>query len=137
MQKRPVLKIDPKTGETVKTYPSLAAAARDIPGAYSANIHAACNGRWPTSYGYRWQYQTEKGKEAFMPDEDRIMQCKRCGEYEYWGEMRWLCGKCLCRNCYRQAYEKMYQIRYRGRDLDGPRPTADDYRRQQAAIRNG
>ena len=33
---------------------------------------------------------------------DKIVICKQCGRPEYWGEMRWLSGKCTCRNCYRQ-----------------------------------
>ena len=36
---------------------------------------------------------------------DKIVICKQCGRPEYWGEMRWLSGKCTCRNCYRANWQ--------------------------------
>lgn len=40
-----------------------------------------------------------------MDEMNRIVICKHCGEPEYYGEMRWLSGRCSCRNCYKWQYE--------------------------------
>lgn len=59
-----------------------------------------------------------------MPDEMKhIVKCKHCGQLEFYGEMRWLNGRCECRDCYRHHYEEVNHKRYEWNDLDGPRPT--------------
>lgn len=52
---RPVYQLDPETGEILKSYESISAAARDT-GAALANIHGACNGVYKTCCGFRWRY---------------------------------------------------------------------------------
>ena len=66
-----------------------------------------------------------------MDEGMEIVRCKYCGGYEYWGEIRWLNGRNLCRSCYKKAYRKEYGKKYRGGDLDGPRPRAEDYMNQE------
>lgn len=63
--------------------------------------------------------------------EEKIVLCKRCRNPEYWGEMRWLSGACICRDCYKKQYEEDYGKPYAWDDLDGPRPTVDDYIAQE------
>ena len=55
--------------------------------------------------------------------------CKSCNQLEWWGEMRWLSGRCMCRNCYKADYEATHHEVYRWDDLDagGPRPTKEQY----------
>ncbi len=60
-----------------------------------------------------------------------IVICKSCQKPEYWGEMRWLHAKCVCRDCYKRAYEKEYSEPYKWDDLEGERPTMADYRAQE------
>lgn len=62
---------------------------------------------------------------------DEIVICKYCGRPEYWGEMRWLSGKCCCRDCYKEDYEKTGKV-YIWSDLDGKRPSMDEYKAQEA-----
>lgn len=62
---------------------------------------------------------------------DKIVICKRCEKPEYWGEMRWLSGECTCRNCYREKWEKETGKVYMWDDLDGPRPTEEEYNIQE------
>lgn len=60
-----------------------------------------------------------------------ISICKYCGSPEYWGEMRWLNGKEMCRDCYRYEYEETYHKPYMWGDLDeGDRPTWEEYEAQ-------
>lgn len=62
-----------------------------------------------------------------MESEDKmVVVCKRCGAPEYWGEMRWLSGCCVCRDCYKEQYEKKTGNPYTWNDLDGPRPSAKE-----------
>ena len=68
--------------------------------------------------------QTERKEE--------IVICKHCGKPEYWGAMRWLSGWCACRNCYRSIWEEQNKKRYTWDDLDGPRPTLEEYKEQEA-----
>lgn len=63
---------------------------------------------------------------------DRIIICKHCGKPEYWGEFRWLNGKCCCRDCYKADREQSEGEAYRWNDLDGKRPTMDEYNAQEA-----
>ena len=67
-----------------------------------------------------------------MEEEKEIVYCKHCGKFEYWGEMRWLHGRCLCRNFYKDAYQQEYGEPYRWNDLEGPRPSREDYWNQEA-----
>lgn len=62
-----------------------------------------------------------------MDEMNRIVICNHCGEPEYFGEMRWLSGICSCRNCYKGQYERERREIYRWTDLDGRRPTMDEY----------
>lgn len=57
----------------------------------------------------------------------QVTICKLCGNYEYWGEMRWLNGKCMCRKCYKSEYQKTYHKFYKWNDLNGPTPTYEEY----------
>lgn len=60
-----------------------------------------------------------------------IVICKSCNKPEYWGEMRWLSGRCVCRDCYKADYERSTGKAYIWTDLDGKRPTMDEYNRQE------
>lgn len=62
---------------------------------------------------------------------DEVVICKQCGNPEYWGKMRWLNGKCMCRDCYKVGYEDLTGNIYEWDDLDGERPTIADYRKQE------
>ena len=65
-------------------------------------------------------------------DMKRIVICKFCGRPEYYGEMRWLNGHCMCRSCYRADYYDRTGKPYAWDDLNGPTPTEEDYLAQQA-----
>ena len=70
-----------------------------------------------------------------MRDEmKRIVICKYCGKPEFYGKMRWLSGKCCCRDCYRKDYEESSGLDYAWDDLDGPRPTMAQYERQEKEL---
>ena len=60
-----------------------------------------------------------------------IVICKSCNKPEYWGEMRWLNGRCMCRDCYNAEYVHSTAKAYIWTDLDGKRPTMDEYNRQE------
>ena len=62
---------------------------------------------------------------------DEIVICKECKKPEYWGEMRWLSGRCVCRDCYKANYEQETKEPYTWDDLDGKRPTMNEYREQE------
>ena len=57
---------------------------------------------------------------------DKIVICKHCGKPEYYGEMRWLSGRCSCRNCYKSQWQDENHKLYKWNDLDGKRPTPCD-----------
>jgi hypothetical protein len=57
----------------------------------------------------------------------RIVKCKHCGRYEYFGEMRWLNGRCECRTCYKHHREELDRRSYDYTDLDGERPTEEEF----------
>ncbi|MDO4305793.1 MAG: hypothetical protein Q4C77_03085 [Eubacteriales bacterium] len=61
----------------------------------------------------------------------KIEICKSCGRPEYWGDMRWLSGRCVCRDCYRADYESQTGKIYVWDDLDGKRPTREEYEEQE------
>jgi len=66
-----------------------------------------------------------------MDEMNTIVKCKYCGRYEYYGDMRWLSGRCTCRDCYKADYETNYNKLYTWNDLDGKRPTKEEYDKQQ------
>ena len=66
-----------------------------------------------------------------MDEMKKIVLCKLCGRPEYNGEMRWLSGKCMCRDCYRDYYETQSGKPYEWNDLEGQRPTMKEYERQE------
>jgi hypothetical protein len=49
-------KLDIKTGEIIKTYPSLGEAQRDLKLTHSMHILKCCQGKKKTGYGFKWQY---------------------------------------------------------------------------------
>ena len=57
---------------------------------------------------------------------NKAVYCKYCSKPEYYGELRWLDGKCMCRSCYKREYESYYSRPYPWDDLDGERPTIKD-----------
>lgn len=57
---------------------------------------------------------------------NRVVECKHCGRYEYYGEMRWLNGCEWCRKCYKRIYERIHKKPYEWDDLDGPTPTPEE-----------
>lgn len=65
-----------------------------------------------------------------MSDMNEIVVCKHCSHPEYYGEMRWLDGFCCCRSCYKKLYELKYKARYKWDDLDGKRPSIEEYNNQ-------
>ena len=48
-----------------------------------------------------------------MDENKRIVICRRCKKPEYWGEMRWLSGFCVCRDCYKAQWESENHNRQR------------------------
>lgn len=66
-----------------------------------------------------------------MDEMMRIKRCRYCGRLDYYGEMRWLSGRCVCRDCYREDYERQTGKPYTWDDLDGPRPTEEELRAQK------
>ena len=67
---------------------------------------------------------------------EEIVICRHCGKPEYFGEFRWLSGICSCRSCYKAQWEREEKELYRWDDLDGPRPTMEEYQEQEAAKTN-
>ena len=67
-----------------------------------------------------------------MDEMKRIHICKSCKRPEYWGEFRWLSGSMICRNCYRAIWERENKKIYKWDDLDGRRPTMEEYKKQEA-----
>lgn len=66
-----------------------------------------------------------------MQDEmNKIVICKHCGKPEYYGEMRWLSGRCSCRSCYKAQWQDENHKLYTWNDLDGKRPTVAEYKKQ-------
>lgn len=60
-----------------------------------------------------------------------ITLCVGCGQPEYYGALRWICGRVLCRSCYKTAWEEYMERPYPADDLDGNRPTMEQYERQE------
>ena len=67
---------------------------------------------------------------------NEIVMCKQCRGYEYWDEMRWYNGKCLCRDCYQRNWETEHLRPYNGGDLEGNRPTRKDFLNQNKEPNN-
>jgi len=65
-----------------------------------------------------------------MNEVSEIVICRHCGKPEYSGEMRWRSGICSCRACYKAQYEREEHKLYQWSDLDGKRPTMEEYRAQ-------
>lgn len=61
----------------------------------------------------------------------KISICSICGRPEYFSEFRWLNGMQLCRDCYKEYYESVRGCQYIWNDLDGDRPTLDQYMSQK------
>lgn len=66
-----------------------------------------------------------------MDEMMEIIVCKQCNKLEYYGKMRWLNGVCSCRKCYKALYERTNKQKYIWDDLDGKRPSLDDYLAQK------
>ena len=62
---------------------------------------------------------------------DEIIICRHCGKPEDYGKMRWLNGVCSCRSCYKSQWEDTNHEVYIWRDLDGKRPTMEEYESQK------
>ena len=62
---------------------------------------------------------------------NEITICRHCGKAEYVGEMRWSNGRCMCRDCYKSYYEDYYRQAYKWDDLNGKRPTLEEYEEQR------
>lgn len=63
-----------------------------------------------------------------------IVLCKHCGEPEYFEEMRWLNGFYGCRNCYKTEFKYENQKSYHSNEVDGKRPTMEEYIEQQKKV---
>lgn len=59
-----------------------------------------------------------------------LVICRRCKKPEYWGEMRWLSGFCVCRDCYKAQWESENHKPYTWDDLDGKRPTMEEFEKE-------
>lgn len=66
-----------------------------------------------------------------MWDMNRIVICKHCGKPEYYGKMRWLSGFSVCRDCYKAKWQDENHQQYTWDDLDGKRPTMEEYNQQE------
>lgn len=64
-------------------------------------------------------------------DAKKIVICKSCRKPEYWGDMRWLSGRCMCRDCYKADCERQSGTVYKWDDLEGKRPTREEYEEQE------
>lgn len=51
-----IAKIDKRTNDVIKIYPSIADAYSDLGKIHSGHIADVCSGRRKTAYGYRWAY---------------------------------------------------------------------------------
>lgn len=69
-----------------------------------------------------------------MDEMNRIVLCRHCGKPEYYGEMRWLSGRCSCRRCYKAQWEDENHKLYAWDDLDEvPYPIMKDYENQESS----
>lgn len=62
-----------------------------------------------------------------MYEMDEVRACKYCGRMDYWGQFRWLSGRCICRRCHREEYERKTGKLYEWDDLDGQFPEEADH----------
>lgn len=66
-----------------------------------------------------------------MDEMKTIVICRHCGKPEYYGEMRWLGGFCGCRDCYKHRWEDINKKIYKWNDLNGRRPTVEEFKEQE------
>lgn len=66
-----------------------------------------------------------------MDEMKRIVICKHCGKPEYYGKIRWLNGRCECGICYKAHWQDVNRELYKWNDLDGKRPTMEEYEKQK------
>ena len=71
-----------------------------------------------------------------MDEMNRVVICKHCGKHEYYGEMRWLSGRCSCRSCSKAQWQDENHELYKWNDLDGERPTMSEYEKQESEVAN-
>lgn len=64
----------------------------------------------------------------------RVVKCRHCGGFEYYGEMRYLNGRCECRKCYKHHREEIDHEPYGYTDLEGKCPTEKDFLEQEDEI---
>lgn len=69
-----------------------------------------------------------------MDEMIRIVLCRSCGRPEFYGDMRWRSGRCLCRACYRADYEDRTGEPYTWDDLNGRVPSMEEYLAQQERV---
>lgn len=62
---------------------------------------------------------------------DVVVICRECGKPEYWGEVRWINNISLCRSCYKAQYKSIYNKEYTMSNLDGRKPSLQDYLNQK------
>lgn len=67
---------------------------------------------------------------------NKVVICRHCDKPEYYGKMRWLNGICSCRSCYKSQWEDIYHKIYKWNDLDGKRPTMEEYQKQEREKQN-
>lgn len=48
--------------------------------------------------------------------------------------MRWLNGVCGCRSCYKSQWEDTNHELYKWKDLNGKRPTMEEYQKQGSGV---
>jgi hypothetical protein len=70
----------------------------------------------------------ENGKNS--REEQEIVLCSLCSKPEYAAEQRRILGGLVCRTCYRNIFEDIVEDSYRVHDLDGLRPTMEEYEAQ-------
>lgn len=67
----------------------------------------------------------------------KIVICKYCGKPEYYGETHWMGGRrYYCRSCYKEQWQNENHELYRWKDLDGKRPTMEEYEKQEREVQN-
>ena len=59
-QKKPVYQIDKETGKIIARFESANQAGLAMGARKGNHISEACNGKFPTAYGYIWKYVMEE-----------------------------------------------------------------------------
>ncbi|MCL2310862.1 MAG: hypothetical protein FWC41_00025 [Firmicutes bacterium] len=52
--------------------------------------------------------------------DNTIYRCKKCYNYDFYSEFRWSDGNHLCRNCYKQKWERENNKTHQWTDLNTP-----------------